>query len=176
MEGGGTRRRRTTGERRFGRLRQEHALALPPTHLVQEVLDVVDAQRLPVDTQRGDGDAWREPQGRRRRPKGRQEGKRWTLSLPFPFSTPLLHPTRHARHGDTACTAHHVQAPNKRRENGFFCSPGVDDAVQVRLHQVRDDVHVLELVQRRRRLHVQDADDLSVAFEGGGSGNQGIGW
>jgi hypothetical protein len=38
---------------------------------------------------------------------------------------------------------------------------GVDDAVQVRLHQVLHDVHVVELFSvRRGRDDIDDADDL----------------
>jgi hypothetical protein len=39
---------------------------------------------------------------------------------------------------------------------------GVDDAVQVRFHQVRDDVDVLEVVQRRRLEDVLERDHVLV--------------
>jgi hypothetical protein len=47
--------------------------------------------------------------------------------------------------------------------------PRVDDPVQVGLHQIRDDVHVLEGGQGGRGGDVQDADDLQ---EGGSEGGR----
>jgi hypothetical protein len=40
--------------------------------------------------------------------------------------------------------------------------PGADDLVEVRLHELHADVHVVERPRDRRRDHVPDADDLFV--------------
>jgi hypothetical protein len=44
----------------------------------------------------------------------------------------------------------------------------VDDAMQVRLHQLADDVHVLELSERRRHAQILDADQLWHTQQTGG--------